>query len=79
VAYVVAGLTYAVEYAVVPFLGAYAAAMFGTSDWMTDLSDYLTAPHRWVIFRLPLLVVYFVVVAQGIARLSRETESQPAA
>jgi hypothetical protein len=79
VAYVVAGLTYAVEYAVVPFLGAYAVAMFGSSEWMTDVSDYLTVPHRWVIFRLPLLVVYLVVIAQGIARLSKEATSEPAA
>jgi hypothetical protein len=79
VAYVVAGLTYAVEYAVVPFLGAYAVAMFGSSEWMTDVSDYLTVPHRWVIFRLPLLVVYLVVIAQGIVRLSKEATSEPAA
>jgi hypothetical protein len=78
-AYVVAGLTYAVEYAVVPFLGAYAIAMFGSSGWMSDLSEYLTVPHRWVIFRLPLLVVYFIVIAQGIARLVKETEAEAAA
>jgi hypothetical protein len=79
VAYVVAALTYAVEYALVPFLGAYAVAMFGSSGWMTDVSDYLTVPHRWVIFRLPLLVVYLVVIAQGIARLTRELKADPPA
>lgn len=79
VAYAVAILTYAIEYAFVPFLGAYAVAMFGSSAWMTDVSDYLTVPHRWVIFRLPLLLVYLVVIAQGIARLSKEATQEPAA
>lgn len=77
-AYAVAGLTYAIEYAFVPFLGAYAVAMFGSSEWMTDVSDYLTVPHHWVIFRLPLLLVYFIVIAQGIARLSKEATSEAA-
>jgi hypothetical protein len=78
-AYVVGCLTYAIEYAVVPFLGAYAVAMLGSSAWMTDVSDYLTVPHHWVVYRLPLLVVYLVVVAQGVRRLSRELDSDPQA
>jgi hypothetical protein len=77
--YVVAGLTYAFEYAFVPFLGAYAPAMFGSSDWMADIGDYLSAPHRWVVFRLPLFVVYLLVIGEGIARLSKERSLDPRA
>jgi hypothetical protein len=74
VAYVVAGLTYAIEYAFVPFLGAWAVAMFGSSEWMVNFGDYLSTPHRWVIFRLPLFIVYLVVIAAGIGRLARTDE-----
>jgi hypothetical protein len=71
VAYVIAGLTYAIEYAFVPFLGSWAVAVFGTSEWMVDVADYLSTPNRWVIFRLPLFVVYLVVIAEGVSRLAR--------
>ena len=74
IAYVVAGLTYAIEYAFVPFLGSWAVAMFGSSEWMVDFAEYLSAPHRWVVFRLPLFVVYLVVIAEGIGRLARTDE-----
>ena len=74
IAYVVAGLTYAIEYAFVPFLGSWAVAMFGSSEWMVDFAEYLSAPHRWVAFRLPLFVVYLVVIAEGIGRLARTDE-----
>lgn len=77
IAYVIAGLTYAIEYAFVPFLGAYAAAMFGSSEWMLDFADYLSTPHRWVLFRIPLFVVYLVVIAAGIARLAEQKRSEP--
>ncbi len=69
IAYIVAGLTYAIEYAFVPFLGSWAVAMFGSSEWMVDFADYLSTPHRWVLFRLPLFIVYLVVIAAGIGRL----------
>lgn len=72
VAWVVAALTYAIEYAVVPFLGAWAVAMLGESDWATDLADALTPPHHLVVFRLPLFVTYLVVIAAGIDRFARE-------
>jgi hypothetical protein len=78
VAYVVAGVTYAVEYAVVPFLGAWAVAMFGGSGWMTDFAEHLSTPHHWVLYRLPLFVVYLVVIAQGIRRLSRQLDQEAA-
>ncbi len=74
IAYVVAGLTYAIEYAFVPFLGAYAVAMFGSAEWMADFADYLSTPDRWVVFRIPLFVVYLVVIATGIRRLARPDE-----
>ena len=77
IGYVVAAVTYAVEYAFVSFLGAYAAAMFGSSQWMVDFGDYLSNPHRWVLFRVPLFVVYLVVIAAGIARLTEQKRSEP--
>lgn len=76
VAYVVAGLTYAVEYAFVPLLGAWAVAMFGSAEWMTDFADYMSTPHRWVVFRIPLFVVYLVVIAAGVERLARPGEPE---
>lgn len=71
VAWIVAAVTYAVEYGLVPFLGAWIVAAFGESGWTTDAADYLAEPQRWVIFRLPLFVVYLVVLAAGVDRLTR--------
>ncbi|HUG64194.1 MAG TPA: hypothetical protein VMK83_03165 [Gaiellaceae bacterium] len=71
IAYVIAGLTYAIEYALVPFLGAWAVAMFGSSEWMVELAGYLSTPDKWVVFRIPLFAVYLVVIAAGIGRLAR--------
>jgi len=70
IGYVVAGLTYAVEYAFVPWLGSYANALAGGSAWITDVSDYLDVPNRLVLFRLPLFMVYLVLIFEGIRRLS---------
>ena len=69
IGYVVAGLTYAVEYAFVPWLGSYANAIVGDSDWVADVSNYLDVPHRLVLFRLPLFMVYLLLIFRGIARL----------
>ena len=74
VAWVVAALTYGIEYALVGFIGAWAVAMFGESEWMTDLADDLATPHHWVVFRLPLFVTYLVVIGAGIERLTRRGE-----
>ncbi len=74
VAWVVAALTYGIEYGVVSFLGAWAVAMFGSVSWMVELGEYLSVPERWVIFRIPLFVVYLVVIAEGIGRLARPRE-----
>jgi hypothetical protein len=71
IAYLVAALTYAIEYAFVPFLGAYAVAMFGSADWMVDFAEYLSTPGRWIVFRIPLFVVYLVVIVAGIRRLAQ--------
>jgi hypothetical protein len=70
IGYVVAGLTYAVEYAFVPWLGSSAEAIAGGSDWITDVSVYLDVPHRLVLFRLPLFLVYLLLIYEGIARLA---------
>lgn len=69
-AFVVAGLTYAVEYAFVLFLGEYATAISGRSDWATDVSEYLSVSYRLVLFRVPLFVVYLVLIGEGLARLA---------
>lgn len=71
VAYAIAALTYAVEYAFVPWLGSYASAIAGDDDWITRTSDYLDDPQRLTLFRIPLFAVYLVVLAAGIARLAR--------
>ena len=77
IGYVIAGVTYAVEYAFVPFLGWYANAIVGSTDWIADVSDYLTVPHRLVLFRLPLFMIYLLVIAGGIARLAKLRTSEP--
>lgn len=71
IAYLIAGLTYAVEYAFVPFLGAYMAAILGDPGWVADVSEYLSSPGRLVVLRLPLFAVYLVVISAGIGRLAR--------
>jgi len=70
VAYAVAAATYAVEYALVPWLGAYAEAVAGTSERLTDASDYLDSPGHLALFRLPLFVVYVALVVAGARRLA---------
>jgi hypothetical protein len=69
VAWVVAAVTYAVEYAVVDYLGAWLPAVFADSTWVADAGNYLATPHHLVIARIPLYVVYLVLIAAGIGRL----------
>ena len=69
VAWVVAALTYAIEYAVVDYLGAWAVAVFGRHNWITDLGTYVETPHHLVVFGLPLYAVYLALIAAGIERL----------
>ncbi len=71
IAWVVAAVTYAIEYAFVPFLGAWAIAVFGGSGWIADVSDHLSTPRGLLVFRLPLLAVYLIVIAEGVRRLAR--------
>ncbi len=78
VGYVVAALTYAVEYAFVPWLGAYASAVDGNAGWVADVSEYLDTPQRLTLFRLPLFAVYLVVVAAGLGRLAGGSSGEPA-
>ena len=68
VGYVIAVVTYAVEYAFVPWLGAYATA--GDAGWIADVSRYLDDPRWLTVFRLPLFAVYLLVVGAGVARLA---------
>ena len=79
VGYVIAGMTYAIEYAFVSFLGAYAVAIGGADDWILDIAEELENGGQLVVFRLPLFVVYVVVIAAGIARLTDSTTGEPAA
>ena len=70
VGYGVAGLTYAIEYAFIPWLGAYASESAGNPAWVADVSDALDAPERLVLFRIPLFLVYLVLIYGGITRLT---------
>jgi len=79
VAWIVGALTYAFEYAVVDYLGAWARAVFGDAAWVTDAGAYLSTPHHLVIYRLPLYVVYLLLIAAGIERLVARGEHEPAA
>jgi hypothetical protein len=70
IGFVVAGLTYGVEYAFVPWLGSYADGLTGDTAWVADVSDYLDVPRRLVLFRLPLFMIYLVLIFEGIRRLT---------
>ncbi len=70
IGYAVAGLTYAVEYALVPWLGGYASALAEDSAWVADASEALDAPDRLVLFRLPLFAVYLLLIYGGVTRLT---------
>ena len=69
IGYVVAGLTYLVEYGFIPWLGAWVPAVFGSSDWTTDVAEFLI-PYRLVLLNVPLFAVYLLVLAGGIERLA---------
>ena len=69
IAWVVAALTYVVEYAVVDYLGAWAVHVFGSDAWIADTGEYLNTPHHLIVFRLPLYAVYLVLIAAGVDRL----------
>ncbi len=66
IGYVVAGVTYAIEYAFVPWLGAWASELTDVSD----VSEALDVPDRLVLFRIPLFLVYLVLIYGGITRLT---------
>jgi hypothetical protein len=69
VGYVVAAGTYALEYAFVPFLGAFAVPLLGDPAWVGDVGDWLEDdPLHWALVRIPLFAVYLVLVAAGAAR-----------
>jgi hypothetical protein len=69
VGYVIAAVTYVVEYAFVPFLGAFAGPVFGDPAWATDIGEWLQQPQNWGIVRIPLFAVYVAVIAAGAARV----------
>ena len=69
IGYLVAGLTYLVEYGFIPWLGAWVPAVFGSSDWTTEVAEFLI-PYRLVLLNVPLLAVYLLVLAGGIGRLA---------
>ena len=69
IGYVVAGLTYLVEYGFIPWLGAWVPAVFGSSDWTSDVAEFLI-PYRLVLLNVPLFAVYLLVLAGGIERLA---------
>jgi hypothetical protein len=78
VAWLVAAVTYVVEYALVDYLGAWAAEIFGDGTWVADAGNYLKAPHHLVVARLPLYAVYLVLIAAGVDRLHRHARPRAA-
>jgi hypothetical protein len=75
--YAIAAVTYAVEYAFVPWLGAYVSAIAGDSDRITRVSDYLDDPQHLMLFRAPLFTTYVVLVAAGVVRLRTDHAGEP--
>jgi hypothetical protein len=69
IAYVVAAVTYIVDYAFVSFLGRNLHALAPDEEWVTRVTDYLTDLDRLTVLRLPLLLVYLLIVAGGFRRL----------
>ena len=69
IAWVVGAVTYVVEYAVVDYLGAWAAHVFGSADWVSEAGEHLKTPHHLVLVSLPLYGVYLVLIAAGMERL----------
>jgi hypothetical protein len=78
IGYLVAGLTYMVEYGFIPWLGAWVPAVFGSSDWTAEVAGFLI-PYRLVLVNVPLFAVYLLVLAAGIGRLASRTDEQVAA
>jgi hypothetical protein len=69
VAFVVSSSTYAIEYAFVPWLGAYAEAVIGDANWVADVSAYLDTPQTLTLLRTPLFCVYLALLVAGGRRL----------
>jgi hypothetical protein len=78
IGYVVAGLTYMVEYGFIPWLGAWVPSVFGSSDWAAEVAEFLV-PYRLVLVNVPLFAVYLLVLAAGIGRLASRPDEQVAA
>ena len=79
VAYAIAGVTYVVDYAFLPFLGAFATEIFGTPGWLEEAQDFLADPGTLVLVRLPLFVTYLVVIAaaSGVCRAGSPGRPRP--
>jgi hypothetical protein len=73
IGYVVAGLTYLVEYGFIPWLGGWVPAVFGSSDWTAEVARFLIS-YRLVLVNVPLFAVYLLVLAAGIGRLASRTD-----
>jgi hypothetical protein len=70
VGYAIAAATYVVEYAFVPFLGAFAGPLLGDPGWVADVGEWLEdEPRNWGLVRAPLFAVYLVVIAAGAAQV----------
>ena len=67
--YAIATVTYAVDYAFLPFLGAFATELVGTPAWVEETSEFLSDPQTLVLVRLPLFLIYVVVISAGVRRL----------
>ena len=50
-------------FAVVVYLGAWAAHVFGSADWISEVGEHLKTSHHLFLFCLSLYGVYLVLIA----------------
>lgn len=68
--YVIAGLTFLWEYAVLPHYGQFAYRFAPDSNWLIDLSDFALPAGMQTLIRLPLFLVLILIIVQGLRRLA---------
>jgi hypothetical protein len=67
--YVVAAVTYVVEYALLIALGRFLVAFFDESSRLAHLSDRLSTPGAVTVLRIPLFLAFLMLLAEGVRRL----------
>jgi hypothetical protein len=67
--YVVAAVTYVIEYALLIALGRFLVAFFDGSSWLERLSVRLSKPGAVTVLRVPLFLAFLVLLVAGARRL----------